>query len=356
MPTVLIGSRKVDLTNLDKVFWPEGYTKGDLVGYYHRVAPYVLRYLKDRPIVMSRYPDGINGKHFYQKEKPEYTPEWIETLPVAHEGAQRVINYIVCRDEAHLVWIANQGAIEVHAWLGRAGRLEYPDLAVLDLDPAAHATWRQVIDVARLARTVLAEFGLAGFPKTSGATGVHIFIPLEPVHTNRERTRAMEAAARLVTGVCAFATTERAIERRTGKVYIDYLQNTAGKTMAFPYSVRPHPSAPVSTPVTWDELESLKASNQFNIRTVPDRLQNRGGPLCRAFQPSPSSGRPAGTCPVTRVIPFTFWAPKTPDSAGIHRTPPNPMDKSGRGGAWWTTNGHTGWPGRWFGRPGRGGF
>lgn len=283
MPTVLIGCRKVDLTNLDKVFWPEGYTKGDLVGYYHRVAPYVLRYLKDRPIVMSRYPDGINGKHFYQKEKPEYTPEWIDTVPVAHEGAQRVISYIVCRDKASLVWIVNQGAIEMHAWLGRAGRLEYPDLAVLDLDPAAGATWRQVVDVALLARTVLAEFGLSGLPKTSGVTGVHVFIPLKPVHTYRETTRAMETVARLITGVYASATTERVIERRTGKVYIDYLQNTAGKTMAFPYSVRPRPSAPVSTPVTWDELEDLEAPTGFNILTVPERLQNGGDPYAALF-------------------------------------------------------------------------
>lgn len=283
-PTVLIGDRKVELTNLDKIFWPEGFTKGDLVGYYHQVAPFVLRYLKDRPVVMSRYPDGINGKHFYQKERPEYTPDWVETVPVAHEGAQRVINYIVCRDEATLVWIANQGAIEMHAWLGKADHLEHPDLAVLDLDPAEGAKWRQVIDVALLARTVLVEFGLAGFPKTSGATGVHIFIPLEPVHTYRETTRAMEAVARLITGVCAFATTERVIERRTGKVYIDYLQNTAGKTMAFPYSVRPLTTAPVSTPVTWEELEGLQEVKSLNLRTVPERVQTHGDPYAGLFE------------------------------------------------------------------------
>ncbi len=284
MPRVLVDGRELDLTNVDKTYWPDGRTKGDLIAYYSGVGEYAVRYLDGRPVVMSRYPDGISGKHFYQKECPESAPEWIETVPVAHDNGTRIVNYVVYRGVETLVWLANLGCIEMHALLARADRLEFPDLAVLDLDPAAGTTFRQVTAVALLVQTLLGEFGLAGFPKTSGATGVHIFIPLEPVYTYREVTQAMEAAARLITNVCDFATTERVVDRRAGKVYIDYLQNTFGKSMAFPYSVRPLPGAPVSTPLDWPELANLEDPSRFNMRTVLERLQNRGDPYAGLFR------------------------------------------------------------------------
>jgi len=282
LTVVTVDGRSLRLTNLDKEYWPQAYLKGDLIRYFAEIGHFALPYLAGRPIVMNRYPDGVMGKHFYQKNRPEYTPAWIPTVRVAH--SEKTVEYIVCENRATLVWLANQGCIEIHAWLARADRLDRPDLAVLDLDPAEGATFRQVITVALLAKTVMAEFGVAGWPKTSGATGVHIFIPLEPVHTFGQVTKAMEVAARLVTGVCEFATTERSVEKRAGKVYIDYLQNTAGKTMAFPYSVRPLPGAPVSTPVSWPELATLKGPSGFTMRTVPARLKRRGDAYAGLFE------------------------------------------------------------------------
>lgn len=282
MPEVTVDGYTITLSNLEKEYWPGSYVKADLIRYYAEVGSFALPYLQGRPVVMSRYPDGIGGKNFYQKNSPEHAPDWMRTVRVMH--SEKEVNYLVYENRATLVWLANQGCIEMHAWLARAERIEYPDLAVLDLDPAEGATFRQVTAVAVLARTVLAEFGLAGFPKTSGATGVHIFMPLEPVHTFREVTRAMETVARLITSVCDFATTDRVVSRRTGKVYIDYLQNTAGKTMAFPYSVRPRPGAPVSTPLAWNELEGLTDPGRFNMRTVPERLRKQEDAYAELFR------------------------------------------------------------------------
>ncbi|MGI6286725.1 DNA polymerase domain-containing protein, partial [Neomoorella humiferrea] len=193
--------QQLQLTNLDKVFWPEGLTKFDLIEYYVDMAPVLLPYLRDRPLVLKRYPDGITGEAFYQKECPAYAPEWVATLPVYHADSDKTINYILCNNEATLAWLANQGCIEVHAWLSRAGRLEYPDLAVMDLDPAAGATFAEVLEIALLVNQALKEFHLIGYPKTSGASGLHIFIPLYPRWTFREVTAAMGYLAQLIVQV-----------------------------------------------------------------------------------------------------------------------------------------------------------
>ena len=279
MPSVLVENRVVELTNQDKVFWPEGYTKAHLIRYYHEVAPYALRYLKDRPVVMNRFPDGIRGENFYQKECPAYAPDWIETLPVQHAEAGRVVNYIICRDEPTIIWLANQGAIEMHAWLSRKQDLERPDIAVLDLDPMPGATFDDTRQVALLVKEALTGVGLEGYPKTSGATGLHVFIPILPAYTFKEVAEAMGVIARAIARSCSLATVERVVARRGPRVYVDFLQNVYGKTMAFPYSVRPLPGAPVSTPLTWDELLSPGLSPQdFNIETVPLRLKEKGDP------------------------------------------------------------------------------
>jgi bifunctional non-homologous end joining protein LigD len=282
-PVVDVDGFEVKLTNLDKALWPEGLTKADLVAYYHEVAPYALPYLNGRPAVMGRYPDGIGGESFYQKECPGYAPEWIRTFPVEHDEGRRVVRYIVHQNRATLVWLANQAAIELHAWLSTVDHLQYPDIGVIDLDPAEGSSFDQVLTVALLAREVLAEFGITGFPKTSGATGLHIYIPLEPVHTFSEVTAALKNLAQMITAVCPFATIERVVAKRTGKVYIDYLQNTFGKTMAAPYSVRPRPGAPVSMPITWPDVERGNlVSDQFNLQTVLPLLRE-GGDTFRGF-------------------------------------------------------------------------
>ncbi|MEW6725765.1 non-homologous end-joining DNA ligase [Desulforudis sp. 1088] len=277
MTLVQVRGRRLGLTNLNKVYWPDGRTKGDLIAYYTAVGEYAIRYLEGRPVVMSRYPDGITGKHFYQKERPESTPEWIETVPVAHDEGMRIVNYVVYRGLETLVWLANLGCIEMHSWISKVGTLAHPDIAVIDLDPAEGATFEQVVEVARLARTALREFGLNGFPKTSGATGLHVFIPVEPRHTFSEVTRAMKIIAEFIVRICPFATIERIVSKRTGKVYVDYLQNTFGKAMAFPYSVRPRPGAPVSAPLRWEELERPAwRPDDFNMDSMPERLRTAG--------------------------------------------------------------------------------
>lgn len=279
MPFVSVENRVVELSNLDKVFWPEGYTKAHLIRYYYEVAPCALRYIKDRPVVMNRFPDGIQGENFYQKQCPAHAPQWIETIPVYHADAGRVINYIVCRDAPTIVWLANAGCIELHAWTSRKQNLTHPDMAVLDLDPMPGATFEDARQVALLVREALAGVALEGFPKTSGAAGIHVFIPIAPAYTFREVAQAMGVIARAIARACPRATVERSVARRGPRVYVDFLQNVYGKTMAFPYSVRPLPGAPVSTPLTWEELLSPSLSpKHFNIETVPARLRQKGDP------------------------------------------------------------------------------
>ena len=284
---------KLKLTNLDKVFWPEGLTKLDLIKYYIDMAPVILPYLQDRPLVLKRYPDGITGEAFYQKECPAYAPDWIATAPIYHADSDKTINYILGNNEATLVWLANQGCIEIHAWLSRASHLEHPDIAVMDLDPAPGVTFKDVLDIALLVHQALKEFHLSGYPKTSGATGLHIFIPLEPRWTFHQVTAAMGYLARLVAGVYPRkATTERSIPKRKNRVYLDYLQNVRGRSMAFPYSLRPLPGAPVSTPLTWEEVKrGMFSPKDFNIHTARERLQAYGD-LYRGFLAQPNDLEP----------------------------------------------------------------
>ncbi|KJS18468.1 MAG: DNA polymerase [Peptococcaceae bacterium BRH_c4b] len=273
----LIEGRQVKLTNLEKLLWPEEYTKAHLIRYYLEMAPYILPHIHNRPVVMKRYPDGITGEYFYQKECPDYAPEWIRTHPVEH--SEKTINYIVCNDSATLAWLANNACIEIHAWLAKTDDLARPDLAVIDLDPAEGASFRDTLDIALLARKALEEFGLESFPKTSGASGLHLFIPLEPSYSWQEVTGAMKYVAELIARIYPQkATIERKVERRPrGVVYIDYLQNGRGKTMAFQYGLRPLPGAPVSTPLLWEEIEKGDIMPvKFNLKTIFQRLDSMG--------------------------------------------------------------------------------
>lgn len=278
MPTatateVVIEGKQIKLTNLTKLMWPEGLTKAHLVKYYTDIAPYLLPHLRGRPLVMKRYPDGIVGKHFYQKECPEYAPEWIQTVSIVHSG--KMVNYIVCEDRATLAWLANQGCIEMHAWLSQKNKIENPDLAIIDLDPGEAANFDDVMEVALVVKKVLDQLQIKGYPKTSGASGIHIFIPVEPCYTFQEVTKAMGVIAQLVTGTLPKkATIERSLDKRgSEKIYVDYLQNTRGKSMAWTYSVRPLPGATVSTPILWEEIEQRSILPQhFTMETIFQRL------------------------------------------------------------------------------------
>ena len=273
---VAVNGHEVKLTNLDKLIWPEGLTKAHLVKYYREIVPYILPYLYNRPLVMKRYPDGVVGESFYQKECPEYAPDWIIRYPVEH--SEKVVNYIICNDIATLVWLANQGCLEMHPWLSRIENIECPDIAVMDLDPSEGVSFNDVLKIALLVKEALDQFNLQSYPKTSGATGLHIFVPIKPVYAYQTVTKAMQYVAELIVKINPEqATVERKVVQRKGKVYLDYLQNGRGKTMAFPYSLRPLPGAPVSTPLYWEEAESMNiAPDAFSIYNIISRIEEIG--------------------------------------------------------------------------------
>ncbi len=280
-------TRPLVLRNIDKPFFPDGYTKGDLIQYYASVAGSLLPHLADRPIVMSRYPDGIEGETFYEKQAPPHTPDWLPTLPVFSKERDGDIDFVTAPDRDALLWLASMGCIEMHPWLSRRDSLEHPDYAIFDLDPADEATWEQVVVVAGLIRETLGHLGLTGYPKTSGATGIHIYVPLDPVHDYRRVRRFVEAVGRLLFAADPDdVTMEWDIPKRTGKVFIDHNQNVAGKTIASVYSVRPRPGAPVSTPFRWDDLPDVHPGD-FTIATVWDHLRLYGdlfAPVLRGGQ------------------------------------------------------------------------
>ena len=288
---VVIDGKKVRLTNLNKPMWPgDGITKAGLIRYYADMAPILLPYLKDRLFIMSRYPDGINGEMFYQKDCPGYAPEWINIFPVESPEVGKTVHYIVCNDLPTLLWLANQACIELHIWLAKIPRINYPDIAVFDLDPFPPAGFSDTLEVALLVKEALAQFGLTGYPKTSGATGLHIFVPIKPEYTYQEVRDAVEFVCRRIHAVFPQKTTmERLIADRTGKVYLDYLQNTRGKTMTFQYSLRPVPGAPVSTPLTWDEVRKGQINPaDFRIDNIMTRLAEVGDLYTEFLNPAQS--------------------------------------------------------------------
>lgn len=265
---------EIPLSNLEKVFWPEeGYTKGDLIAYYRSVAPWLLPYLRDRPLVLTRYPDGIGGKHFFQKDAPDFTPDWIRTTRIRSEGEEREIAYFVAEDEASLVYLANLGTIPLHIWASRLASIARPDWCVLDLDPK-EAPFRDVVTIARHLHELCREIGLPSYVKTTGSTGLHVLIPLGGQVGYDESRTLGELLARLAAGeLPEIATTVRSPAKRGGRVYVDYLQNRRGQTIVAPYSLRPLPGAPASAPLRWREVKPGLAISRFNIRSLPRRLR-----------------------------------------------------------------------------------
>ena len=269
-------AHQVVFSNLNKVFWPaERYTKGDLIEYYRSISPWLLPYLKDRPVVLTRYPDGIEGKSFYQKDAPVFVPQWLRTERIWSEQTQREIDYFICDDVESLLYLANLGSIPLHVWGSRVPTLDRPDWCVLDLDPKG-APFEHVVEIAKALRTLCDEVELPNFVKTSGSSGLHVLLPLGRQLTYEQSRSLGEVLARLVAGkLPEIATVTRAVSRRAGKVYIDYLQNISGQLIASPFSVRPLPGAPVSTPLDWREVTKKLDIRAFTIRTVPERMRRR---------------------------------------------------------------------------------
>lgn len=288
---VQVGSRQLTVTNLDKPLWPaDGLTKADLIAYYLQVAPVMLPHLAERPLVLTRYPDGSDGKSFYQKDLPEGAPPWAGVFPFAH--GERTVHYVLAREPADLVWLANLAAIEIHAWLSRTARPAEPDYAVIDLDPAAGAGADDVRQVALLAREVLDRLRLCGVPKHSGATGLHIFVPLAPGHTFSQAADFVHSLGRLLRQVYPDKVTlERSVAKRAGKVYVDYLQNGQGKTMTAVYSLRPRPGAPLSAPLSWEEIAAGPLP-RVTLREVGRRLAAVGDLFAPALQLDQDIRRP----------------------------------------------------------------
>jgi bifunctional non-homologous end joining protein LigD len=269
------------LTRLDKVFWPaEGYTKGDLLGYYEAVWPWLAPYLRDRPVVLTRYPDGIAGKNFFQKNAPDFTPDWVPR--------QRIddTDFFLCNELRTLLYVINSGAIPLHVWSARAPSLEKPDWLILDLDPKG-APFAHVLRLARHIHALLDELAAPNFLKTSGQDGLHVLVPLGASLDHAEARALAEVLARVV---CAelpeLATIVRPVAARGGKVYLDYLQNGRGKLIVAPLSVRPRDGAPVSMPLAWQRLRSGLDPARFTIRSAPGLLRRSGDPLAGVLSTS----------------------------------------------------------------------
>jgi len=273
---IKIKGHAIKLTNLNKTYWPvEKLTKRNLLNYYAEMAPYIMPYLKNRPQSLNRHPDGIDKPNFFQKNMPETIPDWIDTLAYKSDSDNRTTNYMVCKTEADLLYMASLGCIEINPWHSRVPKVDNPDWCVIDLDPDTN-TFNKVIETALMVKQVLDSVGAESYCKTSGSTGLHIYIPLGGKY-NYEQSRML---AQLVVQMVqrelhSFTSIERSPAKRKGKIYLDYLQNKSTQTIAAPYSLRPKPGAPVSTPVFWEEVKpglKIKDHNIYNIRARVEEI------------------------------------------------------------------------------------
>jgi bifunctional non-homologous end joining protein LigD len=278
---------QVAFTNLDKVFWPaDGYTKGDMIAYYEAVAEWLLPYLKDRPVVLTRYPDGIDGKSFFQKDAPVYAPSWLRLETMWSEHAEREIRYFVLDDLESLLYVANMGTIPLHVWSSRVAALERPDWCILDLDPKG-APLKHVVEIARYLHELCEDVGLTNFVKTSGSTGLHVLIPLGARYTYEQSRTLAELLARFAAkSLPEIATIVRSVSDRDGKVYVDFLQNGHGRLLVSPFCVRPLPGAPVSMPLEWSQINKRLKLERFNMRSAKKWLAKHGDPLAAVLTAS----------------------------------------------------------------------
>jgi bifunctional non-homologous end joining protein LigD len=295
--TVEVDGRRLSLSNLDKVLYPEtGFTKGEVIDYYARIAHVLLPHVKSRPVSFKRFPDGVDGQGFFAKNAPRGTPSWVRTvrLPVPGSSHDReTIDYVVIDDLPTLIWAANLAALEVHVpqWtVGPRGGVREADLLVLDLDPGPPATIVECTQVALLLREQLAEDGLEALPKTSGSKGMQVYAAISPTSADNTSGYARELAQRLERDHPRLVVSRMAKNLRGGKVFVDWSQNNAAKTTVAPYSLRARPAPWVSTPITWDEVESCKrpADLQFEAADTLARVDDHDD----LFEPLQGEKRP----------------------------------------------------------------
>jgi len=274
---LLIGFRKVKLTNLQKPFWPElGITKGNLLQYYADVAPALLPHLLDRAMVMKRYPNGAAGEFFFMKRAPSARPQWIETCEIEHASGN-VINFPIVRDLPSLLWIVNLGCIDLNPWYARCDDIHRPDYLHFDLDPVTGdeaAPFARIREAALIVKDALDRLRMPAVAKSSGSRGIHVYIPIVRGPTQKQVwTFAKAFAKHLASENDSLLTAEyRVAKRPAGRILVDYNQNAWGRTLASVYSVRPNPAAAVSAPVTWEEVANGFDINDFTIKNVPDRI------------------------------------------------------------------------------------
>jgi len=274
--TVDIDGQSLKFTNLDKIYYPEdGFTKRDLLNYYDSVAGLLLPYIKDRPLSLKRYPNGIHEEFFFQKNTPEGYPSWLRTETIGEGG--KAIRYVLADNRASLLYLTNLGCIDQNPWMSRVGLLDHPDFILIDLDPQ-ECEYSKIVEAALLVRQKLDAIGLAGYPKTTGGDGMHIYIPIEPHYSYEQARTFAEVIARMLAGERPdLFTTPRAVAaREKNKVYFDYLQIAESKTISAPYVARAYPGAPVSTPLAWDEVKPGLHPSQFNIANAPERFARTG--------------------------------------------------------------------------------
>ena len=278
--TVKVNRHELAFTHLNKLYWPkEKITKRDLLNYYHAVAPYMLPYLKDRPQSLNRHPNGIGAAAFYQKNVGDKIPEWLTTHEYNSESADKIIHFLVCKDEASLLYMASIGCIEINPWHSRVQSPDKPDWCVIDLDPDGNP-FNEVIEAAKATKQVLDSIKVPAYCKTSGATGMHICIPLGARYSyDQSRLLAQLVVTMVHERLPSFTSLERTPAKRKGKIYLDYLQNRSIQTIAAPYSVRPRPGATVSAPLHWEEVKKGLLPANFTMFNILSRIKSEGDPF-----------------------------------------------------------------------------
>lgn len=260
----------IEFTNQDKILFPKSkITKGDLIEYYKKIAPLILPYLKNRPLVMQRFPDGIEKEGFYHKNAPEYFPSWIKTFNIATKD-NKPVHYVLCNNKKTLLYLVNQATIVFHGWLSKINKLNYPDKMIFDLDPAGKATFKEAQEAAKIIKNLLDELNLKSRPILTGSRGVHIVIPLKTIHTFEfVHSFAQEVAQFLSDQFPKLLTPEISKEKRKNRIFVDYLRNSLSATAVVPYSVRALENGPISMPISWQELfEKNLTPQKYTINNV----------------------------------------------------------------------------------------
>lgn len=265
---------KVNLTNLDKILYPEPkITKAQIIEYYIRIAPALLDLLNDRPVVLARYPNGIDAESFYEKDAPRGTPSWVRTSTKYSEVAKRNITYILCNDLDTLIWLANLAALEIHLTLAKALTFDKPDILFFDLDPQPPTSFDQVVSVSLLLRETLEELGLKSYVKTSGKRGLHVVVPIVSQYSFEQTREFVHLVAKYLSKKSDVVDPEFSGKKKPGTIYVDYLQNSHGRTMVSPYSLRATPQATVSTPIDWNEVKKGLKPEALTLLTVGKELR-----------------------------------------------------------------------------------